>query len=143
MQEETGTGYEIPNLPGRDSHAAVNAGISKPVPVFHGFRFRGDAYYGLANGDGLQHYRARADDGGFTDYSQWQNGGMNAGVRVLPDSYSATEDYAGREMDVIADYAIVLDNRACVHNAVRADDGAGIHHGLWHDDCSLPDNSGR
>jgi hypothetical protein len=57
-------------------------------------------------------------------------------MRERPYAHPAAECNARRDVDVIGDPAIVLDNRPRVDDAVFADDGAGIDDNSRHHDCS-------
>jgi len=95
-----------------------------------------------ARGHGFQDDRPGSYDRRITDVHAWQDDRSDADVGGLTDGYGASQQHAGRDMHVIADHAIVLDNGGRVHDAISSDPSARIDHGFRHHDCSSP-NRGR
>jgi hypothetical protein len=87
-----------------------------------------------ARGHGFQDNRPGSYDSRLTDVRAWQNDRPDADMGGLTDGYAASEEDAGRDMHVIANHAIVLNDGGCVHNAVLSDLSAGVDHNLRHDD---------
>jgi hypothetical protein len=95
-----------------------------------------------ARGHGFQDDRPGSYDSRLTDVRAWQGHRSDADMGGLTDRYGASEEHAGRDMDVIADHAIVLDHGGCVHNAVLPDLSTRIDHDFRHDDGPIL-NPGR
>jgi hypothetical protein len=71
--------------------------------------------------------------------SAWEYDCAESKMRKRPDVHPTAEYRAGRDVNVGADPAIVLDDRSAVNDAVFADDGAGVDYGERHDDGSGSD----
>jgi len=95
-----------------------------------------------ARGHGFQDDRPGSYDCRLTDVRTWQDDRSHADMGGLTDGHAASEEHAGRKMHVVADYAIVLDNGGCVHNAILANLSACIDHGFRHDDGSGVNSGG-
>ena len=91
----------------------------------------------------LQDHGAGTHDGLLTDHSPRQHDGTDSDVRQGPDRHTAAEYNARRNMSVRADSAIVFDDGSAVHNAIFADDRAGVNDDSGHHDCSSSDPCGR
>jgi hypothetical protein len=101
--------------------------------------FGGYSNHGAACGRFFQYNGTGTHDGLLADFSARQHDGADSDMRERSNSYTPTEDSAGRDMDVCVDSAIVLDYRPTVNNAVRADDRPSVYNHSGHYDGSKSD----
>jgi hypothetical protein len=95
-----------------------------------------DAHHNGARGHGSQDNRSGSYHCRITDRRAWQDDCSDPDVGERADAHPAAQDNARRDVDVIGDPAIVLDNSSRVDDAVFSDDGAGIDDNSRHHDGS-------
>src|ERR1017187_5871926 len=82
----------------------------------------------------MEDYSARTDDRTLADFSSREGDRANPDMCKRMHRHAATQEDAGRKMDVIADTTVMLDHGGCVHNAILPDLSACIDHNSRHDD---------
>src|ERR1022692_4591650 len=97
---------------------------------------RWDADNGGVRVDGVEHDGSSAHDRAFPNLHPWQDDRADADVRVRPDHDLAREHNSRRNMAVVPNQAVMLDNGAGVDDAVHANAGLRIDDGAGHYNCS-------